>query len=141
MIHFDLASEIQKLAENTKFKVVKSIKRYKINTSTDETVLIDIDILNECSFRITFDYRSSLKFQDQGAGNGWKQGIRINQNSYTAALSDKKTRRPQKRLINRKIFWMINSLKEVGTTNIIEQTISSFTVNLTTQNVSTNREN
>ncbi len=135
MVNFNLNAEIQKLAKNTDFKVAKAIKRYKLNTSTDETVLIDIDQINEFSYRITFDFRASLKFQDQGAGWGWHKGVRINQSTYTNVLGKHKTHRKQKRIVNRKIYWMINSLREVGTFNIVEQTLRSFTINLTTSNV------
>ncbi len=141
MINFDLASEIQKLADNTNFRVLKAIKRYKLNTSTDEGVLIDIARVGELDYRITFDFRISLKMQDINTGRGWKLGQKINQLEYEAAIDNKKTRRRPRRLVNRKIFWFINSLRDTGTMNIVEETINSFTVNITTPNAKFTREN
>lgn len=140
MINFDLASEIQKLADNTNFRVLKAIKRYKLKTSTDEGLNISINRTGQLNYTIVFDFRASLQWQDMGAGAGYHKGVRINQAAYSAITEPQKFRK-QKRLTNRKIFWFINSLKEVGTINIMDQTVNSFTVNLTTPNVRTHHNN
>lgn len=141
MIDFSLISEIQKLAKNTDAKVAKAIRRYKLDTSTDETVLIDINQTGELDYTITFNFRASLKMQDMGSGRGFRKGVRINQENYSLLLEKNKVGRRQKRLVNRKIYWMINSLREVGATAIVEQTLSSFTLTLSAENVNHQRTN
>lgn len=133
---FNLTAEIQKLAQNTSASVSKAIRKYKLNTSTSESVIITITQFGQSNYRIVFDFRASLMFQDMGAGKGWSKGVKLTQATYELSLITNSVRK-QKILVNKKIYWMINALKDVGKVDIIDQTISSYTLNLTASNVRT----
>ena len=136
MENFNLDNQIERLAKTVQFRVGKAIKKYSVETTTDETVKINITKTFELNYTIIFNFREGLRWTDMGAGSGYHKGKGLSRNNYEFGIEKFKTARRPKPIINRKIFWMINSLREVGSLKIVDETINSFTLNLTAPNVS-----
>lgn len=70
-------------------------------------------------FEARIAFRDSLRFQDMGAGAGWRKGVRLTATAYDDVLGRYRARK-QKRLVNRAVFARLHWLEDVMG-GIIEQ--------------------
>lgn len=130
MENFNLDNQIQKLAKAVQFKVARSIKKYNVQTTTTETVNIDIS-KTSTGYTIIFSFREGLRWTNLGTGNGYKGGKKLNRRAYETNIAKYATSRKKKPVIYRNIYWMIHSLREIGGVTVVQETAKSIETILT----------